>query len=305
MMPFFIGSGKSNPFPVRSGNGGPAEPYLQTVTTEMDGGDAAALLRQAFGDSSDEEGGWLDGLEARDGSEREPPSCPSHRSAPRQSPAWAPIEEIDGLWLCGDFLSPEQQRSLLSAVEEEGWFIEASHNQAMRFGSLPGWAIELSNSIREAVLLGDFVPDFELSSADVHEDSTLFPILPLELLGREPLFDQLIVNLYQPGEGICAHVDLMRFGDGIAVVSLESPCIMHFTRVRDTCDTSSEGENEQPMSKVPVYLAPGSLVLMSGEARYLWKHEINRKPGFQVWQGQELDQKRRISITLRKLSIAE
>lgn len=106
-------------------------------------------------------------------------------------------------------------------------------------------------------------------------------------------------------QGICAHVDLMRFGDGIAIVSLESPCIMHFTRAGDTCNTGSEGENEHPMSKVPVYLAPGSLVIMSGEARYLWKHEINRKPGFQVWQGQELDQTRRISITLRKLSIAE
>lgn len=267
----------------------------------MDGGDAAAILRQAFGDSSDEEGDQLDGLEARDGDEREPP----RRPAPRQNPTWAPIEEIDGLWLCGDFLSPEQQRSLLSAVEEEGWFIEASHNQAMRFGSLPAWATELSNSIREAVLLGDFVPEFELSNSDAREDTSLFPILPLELLGREPLFDQLIVNLYHPGEGICAHVDLMRFGDGIAIVSLESPCIMHFTWVGDTCNTSSEVENEQPMSKVPVYLPPGSLVLMSGEARYLWKHEINRKPGFQVWQGQELDQKRRISITLRKLSIAE
>ncbi|XP_030543326.1 uncharacterized protein P8A3.02c [Rhodamnia argentea] len=263
---------------------------------------AATLVKQAFGESSDEEGGQLGGLEAPEGSERE--RLP-HRSTPRRSPTWAPIEEIDGLWLCGDFLSPEQQHSLLSAVEEEGWFIEASHNQAMRFGSLPAWATGLSNSIREAVLLGDLVPGFELSNADAYEDSSLFPILPFELLGREPLFDQLIVNLYQPGEGICAHVDLMRFGDGIAIVSLESPCIMHFTQVEDM-RIGSKGENgRQPMSKVPVYLAPGSLVIMSGDARYRWKHEINRKPGFQVWQGQELDQKRRISITLRKLSIAE
>ncbi|KAI3409429.1 Fe2OG dioxygenase domain-containing protein [Psidium guajava] len=266
---------------------------------------AATLLKQAFGESSDEEGGQLDGLEAAEGSERESPSRLPHRSTPCQGPTWAPIEEIIGLWLCGDFLSPEQQHSLLSAVEEEGWFTEASHNQAMRFGSLPAWATGLSNSIREAILLGDFVPGFELSNADAYKDSCLFPILPFELLGREPLFDQLIVNLYQPGEGICAHVDLMRFGDGIAIVSLESPCIMHFTRVGDMCNISSNGENGQPMSKVPVYLAPGSLVIMSGEARYRWKHEINHKPGFQLWHGQELDQKRRLSITLRKLSIAE
>lgn len=53
---------------------------------------------------------------------------------------------------------------------------------------------------------------------------------------------------------------------------------------------------------VDVLLSPGSLILMSGEARYRWKHEINRKQsGFQVWEDEEIDQKRRISITLRKL----
>lgn len=61
---------------------------------------------------------------------------------------------------------------------------------------------------------------------------------------------------------------------------------------------AEKGEGED----VDVLLSPGSLILMSGEARYRWKHEINRKQiGFQVWEGEEIDQKRRISITLRKL----
>ena len=61
---------------------------------------------------------------------------------------------------------------------------------------------------------------------------------------------------------------------------------------------AEQGEGEG----VDVLLSPGSLILMSGEARYRWKHEINRKQiGFQVWEGEEIDQKRRISITLRKL----
>ncbi|KAF2539753.1 hypothetical protein F2Q68_00018627 [Brassica cretica] len=92
-------------------------------------------------------------------------------------------------------------------------------------------------------------------------------------------------------KGICAHVDLLRFEDGIAIVSLESPCVMRFS-------PAEKGEGED----VDVLLSPGSLILMSGEARYRWKHEINRKQiGFQVWEGEEIDQKRRISITLRKL----
>ena len=103
-------------------------------------------------------------------------------------------------------------------------------------------------------------------------------------------------------QGISAHVDLMRFEDGISIVSLESSCVMHFTQVdRTDCDVKMD----PPMTKIPVYLTPGSLVLMSEEARYCWKHEINRKPGFQIWEGQELNQKRRISVTLRKLCKVE
>ncbi|XP_057535950.1 uncharacterized protein P8A3.02c [Amaranthus tricolor] len=198
---------------------------------------------------------------------------------------WDPISEINGLWMCRDFLSLQQQSSLLSSIQAEGWFIEASHNQAMRFGDLPFWALELSNQIHEVVCLGD-------EETKNHDNDTC--LMPPQLLHRAPFFDQLIVNVYQPGEGICAHVDLMRYEDGIAIVSLESSCVMHFSPV--------EKDGEVPSAtKIPVHLTPGSLVIMSGEARYHWKHEINRKPGFQVWQGQELEQKRRTSITLRRL----
>lgn len=81
---------------------------------------------------------------------------------------------------------------------------------------------------------------------------------------------------------------------------------MHFTRVENKLSfTGIELESDIRMEKVGVYLTPGSLVLMSGEARYQWKHEINRKPGFQMWMGKDIDQGRRISITLRKLCANE
>ncbi|KAH9623501.1 hypothetical protein KSS87_007091 [Heliosperma pusillum] len=163
-------------------------------------------------------------------------------------------------------------------------------NWAMRFGDLPSWAVKLSDHIYKAVCIGSKETDMgELSS-----DNDV-GILPSRLLQRDPLFDQLIINLYQPGEGICAHVDLMRFEDGIAIVSLESACVMHFTPVE--CD----GKEVPLAMKVPVNLTPGSLVVMWGDARYKWKHEINRKPGFQVWQGLEIEQRKRTSVTLRKL----
>lgn len=107
-------------------------------------------------------------------------------------------------------------------------------------------------------------------------------------------------------QGICAHVDLMRFEDGIAIISLESSCVMHFTRVEvGTCNTENCDQKEGPVQKIPIFLTPGSLVVLCGEARYLWKHEINRKPGFQVWGGEEINQQRRVSVTLRKLCTSE
>ncbi|XVE73303.1 hypothetical protein DITRI_Ditri11bG0106800 [Diplodiscus trichospermus] len=130
------------------------------------------LFKEVFGESSD--------------SENDPQQEPI--------PSWEQIEKINGLWLCRDFLSSQQQSSLISAVLNEGWFTEDSHNQAMRFGDLPAWATELAYSIREAVLLGDHV------SESTSNGGTKLYLLPSNLLWREPLFDQLIVNVYHPGE---------------------------------------------------------------------------------------------------------
>lgn len=65
------------------------------------------------------------------------------------------------------------------------------------------------------------------------------------------------------------------------------------------------GEDDPPVAKVPVYLTPGSLIFMSGEAHYLWKHDIYRAPGFQKYEGEQLNQMGRISITLRELCQVE
>ncbi|KAK8943099.1 hypothetical protein KSP39_PZI009426 [Platanthera zijinensis] len=215
---------------------------------------------------------------------------------------WESVEGIDGLWLCRDFLPQKHQNLVLSAIDRDGWFNETSHNQAMRFGDLPVWATELTRLVRKAVCFGEIaiVDGLELDCEDqLMEESGPFPF---DLLWREPLFDQLIANVYQPGEGICAHVDLMRFEDGIAIVSMESECVMHFSRddreIR--AHETGVGRDDSP-AKVPVMLNPGSLILMSGEARYSWKHEINRADGFQIWKGREILQQRRTSVTLRKL----
>lgn len=70
----------------------------------------------------------------------------------------------------------------------------------MRFGDLPGWAVEISRLVREAVWFSDTSSgEGKESSLGNHHEESCWP-LPLDLLWREPLFDQLIVNVYNPGE---------------------------------------------------------------------------------------------------------
>ncbi|KAF8665957.1 hypothetical protein HU200_054043 [Digitaria exilis] len=241
-----------------------------------------AALREAFGDSLDSDSDELAGVSPGAGHGRW---------------RWEAVAGIRGLWLCATFLTADEQARLLAAIQRGEFLVTATSSRAMRFGDLPSWAIELSALIREAICVGHVDVDAEMTN----EDEDVCP-LPSDLLWREPFFDQMIANRYNPGEGICAHVDLMRFDDGIAIVSLESACVMHFSQAEPTgttLDTLKLGDGEP--TKVPVYLNPGSLVVMSGDARYLWKHEINRKPGAQLWDGRELEQHRRTSVTLRKL----
>lgn len=62
----------------------------------------------------------------------------------------------------------------------------------MRFGDLPAWAAELSDSIHKVLLSSD--------CDSTHDGKDNISPFPSDLLSREPLFDQLILNSYQPGE---------------------------------------------------------------------------------------------------------
>ena len=236
------------------------------------------LYAAVFGSESDSDEG--DGVAVVDSDAEWEPEEELWLGDKRGRRAWQAVAGVDGLWRCEEFLDSAEQTSLVRAIEGERWFEQPSHNQAMRFGALPGWALTLSSLIFSSV------------SWFVEEVAGLGSAVPLPetILGRTPLFDQMIVNSYQPGEGIGPHVDLTRFEDGIAVLSLLSACVMRFRKCK------------RPTQNVDVLLSPGDLIMMSGNARYEWTHEINRAQAEeQVWAGKVLEQARRISVTLRRL----
>jgi alkylated DNA repair dioxygenase AlkB len=97
------------------------------------------------------------------------------------------------------------------------------------------------------------------------------------------LSDQVIINEYQLGQGITAHIDCVPcFEEVIVSLSLKAPVMMDFT---------------QNTYKETILLAPRSLLILSGDARYTWKHGIaGRKndPGLGP-------RSRRVSLTFRNV----
>lgn len=97
-------------------------------------------------------------------------------------------------------------------------------------------------------------------------------------------WNQVMINEYLPGQGISAHIDSLAYGEVIRCYSLGSGATMRFTHADGT--------------RRDLYVEPRSVYVMTGEARYQWKHEmIARKSD--VVDGVKQARQRRISITLR------
>lgn len=104
----------------------------------------------------------------------------------------------------------------------------------------------------------------------------------------QTLPDQVIVNEYQPGQGISAHIDCQPcFGETIASLSLLSACVMRF----------ASPTHSQLME---LHLQPASLLVLSGDARHLWTHAIPSTKT-DVFEGQKHFRSRRLSLTFRTM----
>ncbi|XRB22441.1 Fe2OG dioxygenase domain-containing protein [Pseudoscourfieldia marina] len=172
------------------------------------------------------------------------------------------ITSVPGLSYCADFLSPGMQADVLHTLSRDGLLFRrggrgcrGEPDQANVFPPIPPVAEALLRRIRSLSTLA-------------------FPGQPA-LRHRRPLFDAMAVNRYSEGGYTKAHVDLLQYDDGIAIVSLVAPATLAF-RMDGKC--------------VRVRLGVGSLLMMCGSARYEWTHEVER-----------VHKDERVSVVLRKL----
>ncbi|KAI7824572.1 hypothetical protein BX661DRAFT_185562 [Kickxella alabastrina] len=141
----------------------------------------------------------------------------------------------------------------------------------------------------------------------LHFGTLLNPATPLGYLAyiaRQLLpgheFNQAIINMYDPGQGIGDHVDLLRFGDGICGFSFGCAAQMRMIKVDGDVRKRAEryAEEKEGSSGYLVDVRVGDVYVLSREARFQWTHGFPRRIG-------EVDNVlgRRISVTLRWLLI--
>jgi len=175
-----------------------------------------------------------------------------------------------------DFVSGEEADFLVHKIDAQPWCSDLKR-RVQHFGYRYDYK---ARQARKEDYLGP-LPPFLSDLAERLASAGYFVSAP----------DQVIVNEYMPGQGISAHVDCRPcFGDVITSLSLLSSCIMRL-------------ENRKISQQVDLVLEPGSLLMLSGQARHVWTHAIPARKS-DIVDGRTHRRSRRLSLTFRQMRFA-
>lgn len=179
----------------------------------------------------------------------------------------------DGLRYIPNFITPDEEAALLNTIDQQPWLTDLKR-RVQHYG----WKYDyVARRVDASMRLGQLPEWLAVYCQRLYNDR-LFPKPP----------DQVIINEYQLGQGIAPHVDCVPcFEETIASLSLSSHCVMDFAK-------QTTGE------KIPQLLEPRSLITLSGDARYKWKHGIAARKT-DKHDGQVIQRGRRISLTFRNV----
>ena len=176
---------------------------------------------------------------------------------------------ISGLLYLPEYISAQHHDWLLDQLDAQPWDTTLKR-RVQHYGYRYDYK---ARRVTPDMYLGE-LPDWLARIAKQLHDDGLIDDVP----------DQVIINEYEPGQGIAAHTDCEPcFGHRIFSISLGSQAIMQFTHPEQ--------------ARIDVLMAPRSLLMMVGNARYNWKHGI---PARKSDNG--VARSRRVSLTLRKVS---
>jgi len=182
---------------------------------------------------------------------------------------------IPGLVIVKDFVMREEEEVILKALDELEWSTDLKR-KVQQFG----WRFDHLSQNMKGKRIGP-LPTFCASVTARLYERRLFPFE----------VDQMIVNHYQPGQGIHPHIDKTHcFDTVVGSVGLGSSCVMEFRNA----------DSSKNAAVIDVFFERRSAVVLSGDARYKWTHGI---PGraYDNWRGKEHKRKNRVSLTWRRV----
>ncbi|WP_439635356.1 alpha-ketoglutarate-dependent dioxygenase AlkB [Oceanicaulis sp.] len=182
-----------------------------------------------------------------------------------------------GARLLDSHLSRQTAEALLAKVDGQSW-----RSDLKRRVQHYGWRYDYrARTVSPDMWLGP-LPDWLAPLAQSIAQEAEFEAVP----------DQVIINEYEPGQGISAHIDCAPcFGPAIASLSLTGGAEMMF-------------ENTHTHDHISLRLEPRSLLILSGEARYDWTHAIPARKSDAV-NGDRIPRTRRVSLTFRTMKLMD
>ena len=182
-----------------------------------------------------------------------------------------------GLIYRSDFITEEEESSFMDYIDGGEWSTEL-RRRVQHYG----WRYDYKKRRIDASMRLGELPEWAQELARRLVNEGLMKELP----------DQLIVNEYLKKQGITPHIDAQdSFTGQIATVSLLETWGMVFRRRRSK-------------EKVEKRLERRSVAVLTGDARYLWEHEIPKRENepCEDRQGKRrwAKRSRRISLTFRK-----
>ena len=183
------------------------------------------------------------------------------------------IPDIQGLRYVTDFLSVNEQEAAIRHIDAQFW-----RSDLERRVQHYGWRYDYrARTVERDMHIGPLPAWLRDIAERLHAETELFDRAP----------DQAIVNEYEPGQGIAMHADRQCFGPTVATISLGDDWRMDLKPVGGSAK-----------SRVDILLEQGSVLLMTGDARWRWLHGIAKRKTERTNSGSRLRQ-RRVSLTFR------
>lgn len=200
--------------------------------------------------------------------------------------------ELEDATLLLDFVSEAEEMELLRTIDAREW--EETHKRrTQHYGyrykrSKPG--TRGAGSLEQATDLRELGPTF--CKIKRRLDKTLGRVRGRRAVpaGWAELADQVLVSEYQPGQGAASQTDPPLFASHVALLSLGADCELELER-----DVPG-----QAGSRASQRLPRRSLLVIYGDARYLWRRGIAARKS-DVVDGRRMLRARRVLVTFRKI----